>query len=388
MLGRNKTVNYAVAGIAIASVALLAYTVTRPTRRTKKGRKRRSGTSAGNKKDKHSVTLEKPIDMHLVMESLEGFNAHVAGDKKNAKLKLPYGARLIRINKKNVDGLTYGEIMDALQKAKSPISLQFRKNEALCAQWKRAEAVKETANAEYKAKEIASAVSKVSAAIELHSTNRVYYSNRILMLLQTKEYEAALRDCQRIRELDPRSSYIKGHYLRGLTLFHLKRYKNAASAFQTVIKLNSGFKKAADRLAECMTKLEEEEKAEKQRRDSQNELLREQFTAKQQKAAEASAEASAEAAEVNSKAEQKEEEQANVDAKVEADVDGDVVVVDSEQKKSEAECVEEKPKEEEQAAVVEAEVEVEAVVEPKVEVVEQEQEQEQAVEAAAEQSNE
>merc|ERR1712204_76541 len=151
----------------------------------------------------------------------------------------------------------------------------------------------------YKAKEIASAVSKVSAAIELHSTNRVYYSNRILMLLQTKEYEAALRDCQRIRELDPRSSYIKGHYLRGLTLFHLKRYKNAASAFQTVIKLNSGFKKAADRLAECLTKLEEEEKAEKQRRDSQNELLREQFAAKQQKAAEASAEVSAEAAEVN-----------------------------------------------------------------------------------------
>merc|ERR1712204_136996 len=133
----------------------------------------------------------------------------------------------------------------------------------------------------YKAKEIASAVSKVSAAIELHSTNRVYYSNRILMLLQTKEYEAALRDCQRIRELDPRSSYIKGHYLRGLTLFHLKRYKNAASAFQTVIKLNSGFKKAADRLTECMAKLEEEEKAEKQRRDSQNELLRQQFAAKQ-----------------------------------------------------------------------------------------------------------
>ena len=122
----------------------------------------------------------------------------------------------------------------------------------------------------------------MSAAISLHATNRVYYSNRILMLLQTKEYEAALRDCQRIRQLDPLSTYIKGHYLRGLTLFHLARYKNAASAFQTVIKLNSGFKKAADRLQECLAKLDEEAKAQKQRRDSQNELLRSQFAAKQQ----------------------------------------------------------------------------------------------------------
>ena len=130
MLGRNKTVNYAVAGIAIASLALLAYTVTRPTRRSKKGRKRRAGGGQGTKsgkKDKYTVTLEKPIDMHLVMESLDGFNAHVAGDKKNAKLKLPFGARLVRINKKSVEGLAYGEIMEALIKAKSPLTLQFRK---------------------------------------------------------------------------------------------------------------------------------------------------------------------------------------------------------------------------------------------------------------------
>jgi len=338
MLGRNKTVNYAVAGIALASVALLAYTVTRPTRRTKKGRKRRSGTGAGSKsskKDKYTVTLEKPIDMHLVMETLEGFNAHVAGDKKNTKLKLPFGARLIRINKKNVEGLTYGEIMEALTKAKSPLTLQFRKNDALCAQWKRAETVKEAANTDFKAKQIASAVSNVSAAIELHSTNRVYYSNRILMLLQTKDYEAALRDCQRIRELDPRSTYIKGHYLRGLTLFHLERYKNAASAFQTVLKLNSDFKKAAGRLEECLAKLKEQEKAEKQRRDSQNELLTQQFAAKQQQK------------EAEAEVKEQEQEQSQSQEKADEQVGADAVLVDSEQKKSEVEV----EKVEESAAV-------------------------------------
>merc|ERR1719319_1462355 len=205
--------------------------------------------------------------------------------------------------------------MEALTKAKSPIALTFRKDAVLSAQWTRAEAVQE-----------------VSAAIELHSTNRVYYSNCILMLLQTKEYEAALRDCQRIRELDPRSTYIKGHYLRGLTLFHLARFKNAASAFQTVIKLNSGFKKAADRLAECLTKLVAEDTAEKQRRDSQNELLRQQFAAKQSEIDAMAAVAVAEKKEVDEvevavEAKDKSEEVEVVEA-VDA-VDADVVVVDS-----------------------------------------------------------
>jgi len=245
MLGQNKTVNYVVGGIAVASVALLAYSLTRPTKPTKRGKKRRSPSKSDGKRNKLEFKFtKKPIDIHLVMETLDGFNALVAGDKKNQKLKLLYGSRLIKINNKRVEGMSFEDIMKTLQTTKTPIVLKFRANEELCAQWTKAEALKEEGNALYKKKEIEAAIERVSSAISHHPTNRVYYSNRILMYLNQNSYELALSDCQTIRELDPQSTYIKGHYLRGLTLKHLGKYKNAASAFQTVIKLNPQFKKS------------------------------------------------------------------------------------------------------------------------------------------------
>merc|ERR1712176_347280 len=92
-----------------------------------------------------------------------------------------------------------------------------------------------------------------------------------------EKFEFALADCQLIRQLDPRSVYIKGHYLRGLTLLKLKKYKNAAAAFQTVVKLNPSFKKATDRLNECFAELEKENVIVEKRRSSQQQILKEQF---------------------------------------------------------------------------------------------------------------
>merc|ERR1719245_506418 len=137
--------------------------------------------------------------------------------------------------------------------------------------------LKEEANSDYKEKKTDLAIKKVSAAIELHATNKILYSNRILMCLNCKNYDLALADCQIIRELDPKSMYIKGHYLRGLTLLKLKKYKNAASAFQTVVKLNPSFKKATDRLNECLKELEKDTKKEEKRTSSKQELLKQTF---------------------------------------------------------------------------------------------------------------
>merc|ERR1712087_387044 len=114
----GKTVNLVVGGIAVASVALLAYTLTRPTKATKRGKKRRS-TSKSGKKNKLEFTFDKkPIDIHLVMESMDGFNALVAGDKKNKIVKLQYGSRLVKINDKRVDGMPFEDIMSTLNKTK------------------------------------------------------------------------------------------------------------------------------------------------------------------------------------------------------------------------------------------------------------------------------
>merc|ERR1712244_90160 len=122
-----------------------------------------------------------------------------------------------------------------------------------------------------------SAILKVSNAIELHPTNKIYYSNRILMYLNSQQYQSALKDCQMIRELDPKSMYIKGHYLRGLTLLKLEKYKNAASAFQTVVKLNPSFKKATDRLNECLKELEKDTEKEEKRTSSKQQQLKQTF---------------------------------------------------------------------------------------------------------------
>lgn len=128
MLSQNKTVNYVVGGLAIASLALLAYTVTRPTRETKTGKKvKKKKDKNRSKKDVMSKKFtKKPIDIHLVMENLDGFNAHIAGDKKNKNQQLIYGSRLVKINDKRVDNLAYEEIYELMQKAKFPMTLQFK----------------------------------------------------------------------------------------------------------------------------------------------------------------------------------------------------------------------------------------------------------------------
>merc|ERR1712228_170315 len=216
-----------------------------------------------------------------VMADMNGFNAHIAGDKKNDKIGIKYGALLIKINNKRVEGLSYDEIFETLQKTKAPITLYFKEMDELCSQWNKATALKEEANSDYKDKKTELAIKKVSAAIELHPTNKILYSNRILMYLNSENYELALADCQIIRELDPKSMYIKGHYLRGLTLLKLNKYKNAAAAFQTVVKLNPSFKKATDRLNECLKELEKESCVNEKRRSSQQQILKETFGAAQ-----------------------------------------------------------------------------------------------------------
>ena len=89
--------------------------------------KRRSTSKSDGKRNKLEFKFtKKSIDIHLVMETLDGFNALVAGDKKNQKLKLQYGSRLIKINNKRVEGMSFEDIMNLLQTTKIPIVLKFR----------------------------------------------------------------------------------------------------------------------------------------------------------------------------------------------------------------------------------------------------------------------
>jgi tetratricopeptide (TPR) repeat protein len=147
----------------------------------------------------------------------------------------------------------------------------FREDPELEKQLTEAEALKEEGNEYYKKGDAKSGIDYLSRAIALHPTNKVYYSNRVLMYLKIKDYGKALEDCQKIRELDPVSRYIKGHYVRGLVLYNMKKYKNAASAFQTVIKINPSFKEAIKRLDECKQHIDKEQAVKNEQRKRESE---------------------------------------------------------------------------------------------------------------------
>eukprot|EP01084_Bolivina_argentea_P284521 487673_1 len=238
--------NYIIGAVAITSLSLLAYVVYSSTRKNKK-----------KDKLKYNVIFnQKPFDIHLSMESMNGLNAIVVADNQNLKAGLKYGSRLIKINNKKVVGLTFEEILNIIQKTKCPIKLRFRQQNILKEHCINAEQLRNAAEKAFKEGNISKGIASITHAIIIHPTNKIFYANRIPMFIKCKQYEKALKDCKNIQKLDPLSSYIEGHYLRGLVLLALNKYKNASYAFETVIKLNSSYKKAANRLKECLKCLE------------------------------------------------------------------------------------------------------------------------------------
>eukprot|EP01084_Bolivina_argentea_P262388 443692_1 len=252
--------NLLIGTLAIASVALLAYTIQQP----KRNKKRKDQTSKRKRrKDEIIKTFNTtPIDIHLAMENTDGFNGHIAADRKNIKVGLKYGSKLIKINRRKVTDLPYEEIVTILSRTKVPMTLSFIPIPTLHKQWTKAFQLKEEANEHFKNGFIKQAIKTVSNAIKLHPTNKTFYSNRILMYLTQHQYDNALNDCKIIRDLDPLSLYVKGHYLRGLTLFALKKYKHAAYAFQTILKLQPTFKKAKHRFNQCLEKQKQRDELE------------------------------------------------------------------------------------------------------------------------------
>jgi len=86
-----KTLNLIVAGITFATLGILAYALTRPSRLTKQKSKKPTGDDENNKvksKKFQHTCKQHPLDIHLVMENDEGFNCHIAGDKKKFEIRI------------------------------------------------------------------------------------------------------------------------------------------------------------------------------------------------------------------------------------------------------------------------------------------------------------
>lgn len=99
---------------------------------------------------------------------------------------------------------------------------------------KEAEDLKQFGNDCYKNGNYEKAITYYTQAIELKPDAKMYYSNRVLTYLKLERYEEALKDCDKILMLD--SEWKKGLHLRGLTLEHMKRLKEAKSVFERLLK--------------------------------------------------------------------------------------------------------------------------------------------------------
>jgi stress-induced-phosphoprotein 1 len=93
-----------------------------------------------------------------------------------------------------------------------------------------AEAFKAQGNKALQAKDFDGAIEAYSKAIQLDPKQHVYYSNRSAAYLSKGEAEKALEDADQCIKANP--SWPKGYSRKGAALHSLKRYKDAAAAYE------------------------------------------------------------------------------------------------------------------------------------------------------------
>ena len=99
----------------------------------------------------------------------------------------------------------------------------------------KAESLKTIANDFFKDKKYNDAILNYTKAIDLISTNPVYYSNRSMAYLRVESFGYALEDASKAIQLDPK--YIKGYYRRASSNMALGKFKKALKDYEAVIKV-------------------------------------------------------------------------------------------------------------------------------------------------------
>ncbi|PAN16747.1 hypothetical protein PAHAL_3G083000 [Panicum hallii] len=113
----------------------------------------------------------------------------------------------------------------------------------------KAEELKLKANESFKANKFSQAIELYSQAIELNSSNAVYWANRAFAHTKLEEYGSAVQDATKAIEIDPR--YSKGYYRRGAAYLAMGKFKEALKDFQQVKKICPNDPDATRKLKEC-----------------------------------------------------------------------------------------------------------------------------------------
>jgi stress-induced-phosphoprotein 1 len=93
-----------------------------------------------------------------------------------------------------------------------------------------AETYKNKGNTEYQAGNYPAAVENYTYAIEMEPKNHIYVTNRSTAYAAMKQWEKSLKDADKAIAL--KSDWAKGFFRKGIALFELGRFQEAASAFK------------------------------------------------------------------------------------------------------------------------------------------------------------
>jgi len=129
-----------------------------------------------------------------------------------------------------------------------------------------AEELKAKGNDEFKLKQYDDAIASFTRAIALDGTNHVYYSNRSAAYASIERYHDALRDANKVIELNP--TFAKGYARKGNALFGAGDLEGAKAAYE------SGLRRCGDdaMLRSGLQDVEEVMKREKSGKDSLGEI--------------------------------------------------------------------------------------------------------------------
>lgn len=286
----GSTLRYVIGGaaalLAVGGLYVIGRELTKPTKKKRKklsapivkttgtaGAATKSPRPAGDYYEKIVKRgKDAPVGITLCPGESRTPGAFVASSKANLELGLEIGSRVYEVAAKRVGESGFKHVVTMVSKLPPNGTLVFRKDPELNRKWKKAEQLKNEGNSLFSRKQLAESITKYSEAIHYHPTNKIYYSNKVLALLQkakvagagdkTAIFNEALADCRTMRELDVFENFQKGHHVRGVVLLEMGHYSLARSAFQTVLKIDPTNKKALARLNDCKaalkTKLEEE----------------------------------------------------------------------------------------------------------------------------------
>eukprot|EP00048_Salpingoeca_helianthica_P022418 m.18097 g.18097 ORF g.18097 m.18097 type:complete len:585 (-) comp7293_c0_seq1:25-1779(-) len=117
--------------------------------------------------------------------------------------------------------------------------------------------LKDLGNKAFAAGKFAEAVEHFTEAIALDSSLHVLFSNRSACFTSLKKYDAALRDAEKTVSLKP--DWSKGYSRLGAALHGLRRYQEAAEAYEKGLKIEPDNKALKDGLEQVNKQLKERE---------------------------------------------------------------------------------------------------------------------------------